>query len=96
MNNGLGFLGFRVFYYHKLLNKRNIRKMNNKLLIFKNKLDERKINYDEIYASFEGWIAYAKHADTYKLRKESIKKFEEMFPHEVSSLEVNRLLKIKF
>ncbi len=91
LSKGISLLGFRVFYYHKLLNKRNIKKMRNKLT--KYKLNERKIDYDKIYASFEGWIAYAKHADTYKLRKQFTKDFEYMFSNQISSIEVNRLLR---
>ncbi len=67
--------------------------MKHKLSKLKHKFDEGKIDYDKIYSIFEGWLAYAKHANTYKLRKQFIKEFELMFPNQISSIEVNRLLK---
>lgn len=93
LNKGIGLLGFRVFYHYRLLNKRNLRKMERKLITLRDKFIKGKINYDKVYATFEGWLAYAKHANTYKLRKHFIKYFELMVPNHVSSVEVNRLLK---
>ncbi len=93
LNRGVGFLGLRVFYYHKLLKKSNIRKIETKLLNFKIYLKNNKLSYDKIYSSFEGWLAYAHNADTYKLRAKLIKKFESFFPNQISSIEVNRYLK---
>lgn len=62
---GVDFVGFRNFYYFKLLRKRNIRKMQNKIALFeKDELSLRKLK-----ESLQGWQAYAKWANTYKLRK---------------------------
>jgi len=94
LSRGIDFVGFRNFYYFRLLRKRNTRKQKNDLLKFKIRLDNKTMDYDQIYSIFEGWIAYAKHADTYELRKEFIKNFEQMFPDQISAIEVNRLLKI--
>ncbi len=66
LSRGIDFLGFRNFYYFKLLRKRNIRNIFSKVL----KFEERKINYKELMDSFEGWQAYAKWADSLKLRRE--------------------------
>ena len=93
LDQGIGLLGFRVFYYHKLLKKSNIRKIQRKLLKSKEYFDNGLIEYDEIYASFEGWLSYSKHGSTYKLRTELIKNFEETFKHEISNIEINRYLK---
>lgn len=87
------FLGFRIFYYHKLLKKSNIRNMKNKFKIIKENYDKAKIDYDEVYDFFEGWIAYAKHANTYNLRKKIAVEIENSFPDEISSKEINRLVK---
>ncbi len=94
LNQGIQFLGFRIFYYHKLLKKNNIIKMKRKLLTFKFLFDENLIDYDEIYSSFEGWLAYTMHANAFKLRINLIKEFETRFLKEISSIEVNRLIKI--
>ena len=55
----------RNFYYYRLLRKRNIRKMLIKINQYKNK----QITKEKILESYQGWQAYAKWADTYKLRE---------------------------
>nr|AQS32458.1 hypothetical protein [uncultured archaeon]AQS32578.1 hypothetical protein [uncultured archaeon]AQS33052.1 hypothetical protein [uncultured archaeon]AQS34695.1 hypothetical protein [uncultured archaeon]AQS34817.1 hypothetical protein [uncultured archaeon] len=63
LSKGIDFVGFRNFYYFSLLRKRNIKKIRKKIDLFKNK----KISYEKFIKSFNGWNAYAKWADTYKL-----------------------------
>ncbi|MFH0711639.1 MAG: reverse transcriptase domain-containing protein [archaeon] len=64
LSNGIDFVGFRIFYYTKLLRKRNIRKMQNTIKQYKNgKITKNKLN--EIY---QGWSAYAKWANPFKLQ----------------------------
>ena len=89
----LNFLGFRVFYYHKLLKKSNLIKMDNKFRILEEGYDKGCICYDEIYDFIEGWFAYAKHAETHILRKKVINEIEKNFPNEISTKEINRLTK---
>ncbi len=89
----LTFLGFRVFYYHRLLKKSNLRKMNFKFDKQKKEYIKNNIDYDNIYDYIEGWIAHAKYANTYKLRKKLLNEIEETFPNEISTKEINRLLK---
>jgi predicted PolB exonuclease-like 3'-5' exonuclease len=93
LGNSLNFLGFRIFFYHKLLKKSNIRKMKTSFNLLKEKYVRREIDYDKIYDYFEGWIAYAKNANTYKMRKKITKQVEEAFPTEISSNEFNRYYK---
>ena len=65
LSRGVDFVGFRNFYHYRLLRKRNIRKMSlrvkccNKGIISEQKLLE----------SVQGWNAYAKWANSYRLRK---------------------------
>lgn len=94
INRGVSLLGFRVFTYHKLLKKSNIRKMENKLLRFREQFENNKTKYDKIYAGIEGWLAYAHHGNTYELRKRFLKKFEELFPNQVANVEISRWIKI--
>jgi len=66
LSRGIDFVGFRNFYYFKLLRKRNVRKM---LL----KMEQYKCDgiYEEkILQMYQGWQAYARWANTFKLRKE--------------------------
>lgn len=94
LGNTFPFLGFRVFFHHKLLKKSNLRKMRNTLQILTEKYRDKEADYDEIYDFIEGWVAYAKNADTYKLRKKILTDFERAFPSEISTKEINRHLKL--
>ena len=66
---GIDFVGFRNFYHFKLLRKRNIRKMDSKIECFAHGGTE----YWTLIHSFQGWNAYAKWANTYRLRKKFVK-----------------------
>lgn len=46
-----------------------------------------------IYESLQGWNDFAKKANTYKLRMKIITLFTEYFSQEISSIEINRLIK---
>ena len=65
LSKGIDFLGFRNFYHYKLLRKRNIRKIKFKIKTYK----EGKITKEKFQEIFQGWQAYAKWANSYKLRK---------------------------
>lgn len=66
LSRGIDFVGFRNFYYFRLLRKRNIRKMKSKI----NWYLKGEVSKKQIEDSFHGWCAYAKWADTFKLRNE--------------------------
>ncbi len=74
LSRGIDFVGFRNFYHFRLLRKRNIRKMANKL----NKFEKGETYYQEIIESFQGWNAYAKWANTLNLRKGVIKQIHKV------------------
>jgi len=61
---GVDFVGFRNFYYFRLLRKRNIKKMFLKVRDYK----DNKLSSEKIYEIHQGWNAYARWANTYKLR----------------------------
>jgi len=75
LSRGIDFVGFRNFYYFKLLRKRNIRKIFSKVVSYKN--DE--ISKTKMLGSFQGWNAYAKWADSFKLRRRVIRKIYSQF-----------------
>jgi retron-type reverse transcriptase len=64
LSRGIDFVGFRNFYYYRLLRKRNIKKMVIKIKLFK----EGILSYEKLLKSFQGWNAYAKWANTFELR----------------------------
>ncbi len=65
LSKGVDFVGFRNFYYFKLLRKRNIGNMSYKINLFLS----GKISYEKLIESFEGWQAYAKWANSFNLTK---------------------------
>jgi len=65
LSKGIDFLGFRNFYHYRLLRKRNIRAIKNKVTLYKN--SEK--TFKDLQNSYQGWQAYALWANTYKLRK---------------------------
>ncbi|MBT3406275.1 hypothetical protein HN419_03840 [Candidatus Woesearchaeota archaeon] len=95
LQKGVEFLGLRIFPYHKLLKKKNLGKFERKLkeLLFEYNL--KLTEYDQIYDFLEGWCAYAKNANTYKLREKILEQTENKFVGEISTKEVNRLMKTK-
>lgn len=95
LSRGIEFLGYRNYAYHKLLRMRNIRRAYKRLEEHKKEHAETRISYDKAYASIAGWLAYAKKANTYKLRKKMVHQFEEEFPNEVADVEIDRWLKIR-
>lgn len=51
------------------------------------------LNYDNLLESFQGWQAHARLGNTYRLRLDIINKIENLFPYEISSLEINKIIK---
>ena len=70
LSRGVDFVGFRNFYYHTLLRKRNLRKIIYKIKKYK----EGEISKEKVLESFQGWNAYAKWANTLKLRRRVARK----------------------
>ena len=95
LGDSITFLGFRVFYHHKLLKKSNLRKMRNTLQFLKERYKNSEIDYDVVSDFIEGWIAYAKNVNTYKMRKKVLADFESDFYNEISTKEINRYLKMQ-
>lgn len=93
LGSSITFLGFRTFYYHKLLKKSNIKKMEKKFDAIKKEYREGIADYDKVYDFIEGWVAYAKNANTYKLRNKVLTCFDNEFQSCISTKEINRGLK---
>ena len=60
LSRGIDFIGFRNFYHFKLLRKRNIKNMENKIRQF----NKKKLSYEKLLDSFQGWQSYAKWANS--------------------------------
>ena len=70
LSKGIDFVSFRVFYYFKLLRKRNIRNIKRKIYLF----NKGEITYEKLSEIFQGWCAYAKWADSYNLKNSLFEK----------------------
>ena len=72
LSKGVDFVGFKNFYYFRLLRKRNVKKMLMKIKLFKEGL----LPHEKLLESFQGWNAYAKWANSYKLREKLLNLIE--------------------
>lgn len=81
LNNGINFLGFRIFYYHKLIRKSNLKNFERKLNHLRILFNEEIIGREKALESLEGWLAYCSHANTYKYRKYLVKYFNKSFSY---------------
>lgn len=75
---GIGLLGFRAFYHYRLPEKRNLVKLEKRMLVFKHLHENGNIPIDIVAKSLDGWIAYAEHANTFKLRNRLVEKYNKM------------------
>ena len=73
LSRGVDFVGFRNFYYFKLLRKRNIKKMLTKIKLF----NKGFLPYEKLLESHQGWEAHAKWSNSFKLREKVLHKIKE-------------------
>ncbi len=77
---GVGFLGFRIFFHHHLLRKKNMNRFERRFNQLSKNYKEEKVDREKVVERFEGWLAYATHANTYKYRRYFIRLFNQAFP----------------
>ncbi len=70
LNKGVKFLGFRIFYHYKLINKKNMRRMNHRIANFKLFYRKDEISKQIIQRNLNGWFGYAQQANMYNARKQ--------------------------
>jgi len=90
---GVPFLGMRVFPFHRLLLRKNLNKFKRKRTMLEQSFKEEHSSYDVLFESLEGWLAFAKSANTFGLRKRILKEFEEVNKGEFSTKELNNYVK---
>ena len=78
LSKGVSLLGYRVFYYHKLLRKSNLRKFRRKITEKINLVKNDSLPYNSLLGSLNGWVGYAMWADTCKLRKAMAKEINKL------------------
>ena len=72
INKGINFLGFRSFYYHRILKKNKRKLLKNKLNLILNEYKETK-DYNKLMKRIEAILAHLEIGDSYNLRKRLIK-----------------------
>jgi len=81
IERGVSFLGFRIFYYHKLIRRSNLGNFDKRFNQMKYLFDEGFLIREKALGKLNGWIAYARHGNTYKYRKHLIKDFNKSFSY---------------
>lgn len=77
LRDGINLLGYKVFYQYRLLRKSNIRKATKRLQQLYSLLEEGEVSTEYVTQSLNGWSAYAKVGNSYRVRKEMLKPFKE-------------------
>ncbi len=90
MQCGVGFLGMTIFLYHKRVILKNVKKFYRKFWEIFGEYGKGAVSYDVIYEFIEGWLAYARNADTYNLRLKIALLLEENYPQDISTKEINK------
>ncbi len=88
---GIDFLGFKTFYHHRRVRKRNVKGFKARLEKLERAYKNGDITKDKFIASAEGWFAYAMWGDTYNLRQKLAKDVEDFF--EKATPQFNEILK---
>lgn len=70
LSKGIDFVGFRIFYYFRLLRIRNIRNILHKIRAYK----FGNLSKENILEIFQGWNAHAKWANSLKIRRKIARK----------------------
>ena len=70
------FLGFRLFPYHILVQKRNLRKLRTRTARLIAEYRNGLVRKEDVLGSFDGWCAYAGEADAYKLKEQLRERME--------------------
>ncbi|MDE1824783.1 MAG: RNA-directed DNA polymerase [Candidatus Micrarchaeota archaeon] len=78
LHAGITFLGFRVFRDYKLLKKSNARRIWKRLEVFTKRCQDGLMTNEDASKSLDGWLAYARFANTYNLRKSVTQKFSKL------------------
>ncbi len=79
LHKGIKALGFKNFYYYRLLKKSNVNQMRRKMKLWKDQYENGVVPYETLIARLEGWMENARHGNTYKLRKKIVAEFNEYF-----------------
>jgi len=73
--DGLDFLGYRLFYHHLLLRRKNMKKARRRLERMARQYARGELDQQDVQRSLAGWLGYARFADTYNFRRRLLADF---------------------
>ncbi len=68
-NKGADLLGYKVFYFYRLIRKRNLKAFKARLKLWCLDIKEGRLDTTKLSQKIKGWVEYARQANSYKLRK---------------------------
>ena len=89
LNQGIPFLGVKIFFYNKILLKKNKKKFQRKYLQLKNS----STSFDPVYDFMEGWMAHSGNFNSFNLEQNLLTQFQKEYSNKVSTKEINRIIK---
>lgn len=69
VNEGIPFLGQRVFPTHRLLRKENLRRFKRRLERRTQQFHKKELSSEKMECQLNAWLGHARQADTFRLRK---------------------------
>ncbi len=90
---GVSFLGFKTFYYYRLVRKRNVKLFLQRLKEFEEEYREGYLPRSILLEKLQGWFAYATWGNSYKLRKKLVSMILSRFDFKEEK-EISKLYKI--
>jgi retron-type reverse transcriptase len=73
-NKGVDLLGYKIFYFHRLIRKRNLKNFKAKLKMWQEDIKQDRLDTFGLGRKIKGWVEYARYANSYKLRKSLLSK----------------------
>ena len=67
LSSGINLLGFRIFYHHKLIRKRNLRTFRRKMILLFEDYGSEKVSVQQVFDIFNGWKGYALLGNSYTI-----------------------------
>ncbi len=68
-NKGADLLGYKVFYFYRLIRKRNLKAFKARLKVWYEDIKQGRLDTAKLSRKIKGWVEYARQANSYKLRK---------------------------
>ncbi|MDI3547871.1 MAG: RNA-directed polymerase [Halanaerobiales bacterium] len=76
INQGINFVGYRIWPTHRLLRKSSIKRIKRGLKKLQKDFNDGKIPLKKVEATIMSWLGHCKHADTYRIRKKVLGEIE--------------------